>query len=106
MEPGRPVSESQSLFTRNFWLWTGSPVFFCQRSKGNSLRPVLESQYLFTRNCWLRAGSFLLLLKMTSDEDERPSDSFSERYRHSDLLYSRNDKYKIVDLHFLGGNNM
>ena len=24
IELGRPVSESQSLFTRNCWLWTGS----------------------------------------------------------------------------------
>ena len=100
MELGRPVSKLQSLFTRNCWLWTGSSVFFCQRSKRDSLRPVLESQSVFTRNCWLRIGSFLILLKMASDEDERPSDSFSERYRHSDLLYSRNDQHKTVDLHF------
>ena len=64
-----------------------------------SLRPVSESQSLFTRNCWLRTGSFLLLLKMASG-DEKTSDSFQERYRNSDFLHSRNDQYKIVDLHF------
>ena len=64
-------------------------------------RPVSGSQSLFTRNCWLRTGSFLLLLKkMAASKDEVPSDSFAERYRHSDFLYSRNDQYKIVDLHF------
>ena len=35
-----------------------------------------------------------------SSDDKKPSDSFSERYRHSDFLYLRNDQYKIVDLHF------
>ena len=64
-------------------------------------RPVTELQSLFPRNCWLRTGSFLLLLKMASD-DKKPSDSFSEKYRHNDFLYSRNDKYKIVDLHVFG----
>ena len=54
------------------------------------LRPVSESQSLFTRNCWLWKGSFLLLLeKMTSDEDDLPSDNFAERYRHYDLLYAK-----------------
>ena len=37
---------------------------------------------------------------MVSDEDEAPLDSFSERYIHSHLLHSRNDHYKIRDLHF------
>ena len=36
---------------------------------------------------------------MVSDEDEAPLDSFSERYIHSHLLHSRNDHYKIRDLH-------
>ena len=36
---------------------------------------------------------------MASDA-EKLSDSFSERYRHSDFLYSINDSYKIVDLQF------
>ena len=75
-------------------------MFFCQRSKRESLRPVSELQTLFTRNCWLQTDSFLLLMKMASDEDERPSDSFCERYRHSNFLYSKNDQYKIIDLHF------
>ena len=65
-----------------------------------SLRPVSETQSLFTSNLWLRTGSFLLLLKMASDEYETASDRFCERYRHSDLLYSRNGQYKIIDLHF------
>ena len=37
---------------------------------------------------------------MASDEDEAPLDTFSERYIHSHLLYSRNDHYKIIDLYF------
>ena len=37
---------------------------------------------------------------MASDEDETSSDSFYERYRQSDFLYSRNNQYKIVDLNF------
>ena len=65
-----------------------------------SLRFVSESQSLFTRNCWLGTGSFLVLLKMASDEDEVASDSFWKRYRKNDFLYSRNNQYKIVDLHF------
>ena len=69
------------------------------RVKAELWRPVSESQSLFTRNCWLRTGSFLLLLKMASDEDETASDSFCKRYRHNDFLYSRNDQYKIIDLH-------
>ena len=66
-----------------------------------SLRPVSESQSLFTRNCWLQTGCFSLLLRMASDEDQVVSGGFGEKYRHSDFLYSRNDQYKIVDLHFL-----
>ena len=66
-----------------------------------SLRPVSESQSLFTRNCWLETGCFSLLLKMASDEDQVVSGGFCEKYRHSDFLYSKNDQYKIVDLHFL-----
>ena len=57
-------------------------------------RSVLESQSLFTRNCWLQTGSFLLLLKMASEEDEKAS-VFGK-----DFLYSRNDQYDIIDLHF------
>ena len=37
---------------------------------------------------------------MAASKEEVPSDSFAERYRHSDFLYFRNDQYKIVDLHF------
>ena len=37
---------------------------------------------------------------MAASEEEVPTDSFAEKYRHSDFLYSRNDQYKIVDLHF------
>ena len=37
---------------------------------------------------------------MASNDVEVPLDSFSERYRHSDFLYSRKDQYKIVDLYF------
>ena len=75
---------------------------FCQYDKRvkNSLRPALESQSPLTRNCWLRTGCLLVLLKMASDEDETSSDSFYERYRHSDFLYFRNDQYKNVDLDF------
>ena len=51
-------------------------------------------------NCWLWTGSFLLLFKVASDEHEVASESFCKRYRHSDFLYSRNDRYKITDLHF------
>ena len=58
------------------------------------LRTASESQSLFTRN-W--TDSFLLSLeKIASDEDELPS----ERHWHSDFLYSKNDQYKVVDLHF------
>ena len=64
-----------------------------------SLRPVSKSLSLFTRNCWLRTGSFILLLKVTLNEDEVASDSFCKIYRHTDFLYSRNGQYKIVDLH-------
>ena len=32
-------------------------------------------------------------------EDEF-GDSFSERYRHCDFLYPRNDQYKVVELEF------
>ena len=41
-----------------------------------------------------------MLLKALSDKDEVASDSFYERFRSSDSLYSRNDQYKIVILHF------
>ena len=51
-------------------------------------------------NCWLWTDSFLLLFKIASDEHEVASESFCKRYRHSDFLYSRNDQYKITDLHF------
>ena len=37
---------------------------------------------------------------MAASKEEAPSDSFVERYRHSDFLYSRNDQCKTVDLHF------
>ena len=37
---------------------------------------------------------------MASDKDEVASDSFCERYKQRDFLYSRNDQYKIVNLHF------
>ena len=30
----------------------------------------------------------------------RTKDRFSERYRHSDFLYFRNDQHKIVDFHY------
>ena len=99
VELGRPVSESHSLFKRNCWLRTGSSMFLLI-SYNESLRDVLESQSLFTRNCWLWTGSFLLLLKKASGEEETLPDRFCEKYRQSDFLYSRNDQYKIVDLHF------
>ena len=37
---------------------------------------------------------------MAASEEEVPTDSFAERCRHSDFLYSRDDQNKIVDLHF------
>ena len=72
------------------------------------MRPVSVSKSLFTINYWLQTGSFLLVLKMASgmllkalsDKDEVASDSFYERFRSSVSLYSRNDQYKIVILHF------
>ena len=36
---------------------------------------------------------------MAASKKEVSSDSLAERYRHSDFLYSRNDQYKIADLH-------
>ena len=41
-----------------------------------------------------------MLLDIPSDENEAAPDSFCERYGHSDLLYSRNYQYKILDLYF------
>ena len=37
---------------------------------------------------------------MAASEEEVPTDSFVERYRYNDFLYSRNDQYKTVELHF------
>ena len=37
---------------------------------------------------------------MAASEEEVPTDSFVDRYRYNDLLYSRNNQYKIVQLHF------
>ena len=36
---------------------------------------------------------------MAASKEEVSSDSLAERYRHSYFLYSRNDQYKIADLH-------
>ena len=63
-------------------------------------RSVLESQSLFVKSCWLWTDFVLLLLKMVLDEGEIAPESLCKRYRPSDFLYSRNDQYKIVDLHF------
>ena len=41
-----------------------------------------------------------MLLDIPSDENEAAPDSFCKRYGHSDLLYSRNYQYKILDLYF------
>ena len=40
------------------------------------------------------------MLKTAASEEEVPIDSFVDRYRYKDFLYSRNDQYKIVELHF------
>ena len=37
---------------------------------------------------------------MAASEEEVPHDSFAERYRYSNFLYSRIDQCKIVDLRF------
>ena len=43
---------------------------------------------------------FTLVKKRAASKEEITTGSFVEKYRHSDFLYSRNDQYKIVDLHF------
>ena len=64
------------------------------------LRTVSESQSLSTKNCFLWADSFLLSSeKIALDEDELPSDSFAERYRHCDLLYPKKSGRLRVVLH-------
>ena len=35
MELERPVSESQSLFTKNCWLWTGSFLFSLEKMESD-----------------------------------------------------------------------
>ena len=35
MELERPVSESQSLFTKNCWLWTGSLLFSLEKMESD-----------------------------------------------------------------------
>ena len=91
MELERPVSESQYFLHETFcWLWTVLSFFHVSVSIIKEfLRPVSESQFLLQKIVCLDRFLFTLVRKMVSDEDELPSDSFAERYRHWDLLYAK-----------------
>ena len=66
----------------------------CSKSKGGTRETCLRITISFYKKLLA-----LDRLRRASDE-EVPHDCFSERYRHNDFLYSRNDQYIIVDLDF------
>ena len=74
----KPVLESQSLFIRNCWLYTGS--FFI---------PVKIVNIRYVRS-----------------DDMRAEDAFVERFIHSEFLYSRNGQCKTVELNFYEKQNV